>query len=467
MNSMSEIKRLTPEELLEKRRLTLISRARAARAQLDSLSLLDTSYDTCRQTLRQWRSQTLDEINRAHETSLSQLNDAYEQINRFRSNLLSHLNEHNTNDQLLSPSAQLTHVESSLNTLNHAEFTFDFDRARKFEGELQLLKLSRPQQQSRPFNKSNTKCRLLVPCDRYVSDVFFYDDLITRIDCQTPECILVCPFDLLGELLGNDEEVRILIDQTYLPSIGTQAQRMRNEYDLLLLQPAQECCPQSSERVITIICKNPTKMLSCLEEIYTICSQQVKPIANNPYKPVNYNRSKADLYGGYSDILAQNHLQISNDINRANTLCPLPLNNSFLTPNISTLSSSSSSSLSSSSSSSSCRQLFDRVLIPVPLCQTLTITDMQAGALLGPKGERIQQLQRETGAIVNIGDLNEDNGERRKRTVNIQGSQQQVNNALQTIKKLLMIVSNNDDDDDADAAGEDSLKRDGEKMKRT
>ncbi|CAF1612833.1 unnamed protein product [Rotaria magnacalcarata] len=440
---MSEVKRLTPEELLEKRRLTLISRTRAARAQLDSLSLLDTSYDTCRQTLRQWRSQTLDQINRAHETSLSQLNDAYEQINRFRSNLLSRLNEHNTNDQLLSPSAQLTHVESSLNSLNHAEFTFDFDRARKLEGELQLLKLSHPQQQSRPFNKSNTKCRLLVPYDRYVSDVFFYDDLITRIDCQTPECILVCPFDLLGELLGNDEEVRILIDQTYLPSIGTQAQRMRNDYDLILLQPAQECCPQSSERVITIICKNPTKMLSCLEEIYTICSQQVKPIANNPYKPVNYNRSKADLYGGYSDILAQNHLQISNDINRANTLCPLPLNNSFLTPNVS-ISSSSSSSLTSSSSSSS-QQLFDRVLIPVPLCQTLTIADIRASALLGPKGERIQPLQRETGAIVNI------------------GSQQQVNNALQTIKKLLMIVSNNDDDD----AGEDSFKRDGEKVKRT
>jgi hypothetical protein len=58
-------------------------------------------------------------------------------------------------------------------------------------------------------------------------------------------------------------------------------------------------------------------------------------------------------------------------------------------------------------SSSSSQQHFDRVLILVSIHQTLLITDMQAGALLEPKGQRIRQLQRETGAIVNIGDLND------------------------------------------------------------
>ncbi len=109
--------------------------------------------------------------------------------------------------------------------------------------------------------------------------------------------------------------------------------------------------------------------------------------------------------------------------------------------------------------SSSTQQHFDRVLMPVSIRQTFPITDMQAGALLGPKGERIQQLQRETGAIVNIGDFNDENGERRKRMVNIQGSQQQVNNALQAIRKLLMIAGSDDD-------GEDLLKRDGGKTKK-
>jgi hypothetical protein len=42
--------------------------------------------------------------------------------------------------------------------------------------------------------------------------IFFHDELITRIDYQTLECILVGPFDLLSELLGNDEEVRLHID---------------------------------------------------------------------------------------------------------------------------------------------------------------------------------------------------------------------------------------------------------------
>ena len=83
MTTLNEFKVLTPEQLLEKRRSTLLSRTQAARAQLDSISLLDSSYDTCRQTLRQWRSQMLDQINTSHETSLSELNNAYEQLNRF------------------------------------------------------------------------------------------------------------------------------------------------------------------------------------------------------------------------------------------------------------------------------------------------------------------------------------------------------------------------------------------------
>ena len=89
--------------------------------------------------------------------------------------------------------------------------------------------------------------------------------------------------------------------------------------------------------------------------------------------------------------------------------------------------------------------------MPVAIHQTLPISDMQAGALLGPKGERIQQLQRETGAIVNIGDLSDENGERRKRLVNIQGTQQQVNNALQAIRRLLMMTNNEEEGDNAKA----------------
>jgi len=141
MSITNEIKRLTSEELLEKRRLTLLSRIHAARLQLDS------SYDTCRQTLHQWR-----QINKAHETSLSELN-------HFRPITGNLSNEQQPNDQLF------THIQWGSNTLRQAEFSFDFDRASQLNGELQLLELSNLQQ------------------------------LIRRINCQTPECILVCPFD--------------------------------------------------------------------------------------------------------------------------------------------------------------------------------------------------------------------------------------------------------------------------------
>jgi hypothetical protein len=174
----------------------------------------------------------------------------------------------------------------------------------------------------------------------------------------------------------------------------------------------------------------------------------VAPMAFNPYIPVNYNRSKSHLYCGYSDIPVHSQLSTNNDINKTNPTFPLPLANSFQIP-------TTSAPISSSSS----QQHFDRVLMPVSIHQTLQITDMQAGALLGPKGERIQQLQRETGAIVNIGDFIDENGERRKRLVNIQGSQQQVNNALQAIRRLLMIAGSDDD-------GEDLLKKDGGKAKK-
>lgn len=176
------------------------------------------------------------------------------------------------------------------------------------------------------------------------------------------------------------------------------------------------------------------------------------PTAFNPYIPVNYSRLKAQHYCGYSDIPPLPQSSSTGDSIKPAPLFPLQLI-THLPPSI--------GSPAVPPSSAPSQPHFDRVLMPVSIRQTLAITDMQAGALLGPKGERIQQLQRETGAIVNISDVNDENGERRKRLVNVQGSQQQVQNAFQTIRKLLMI-SNSDDDE-----GEESTKRkDGGRMKR-
>ncbi|CAF2940573.1 unnamed protein product [Rotaria sp. Silwood2] len=150
---------------------------------------------------------------------------------------------------------------------------------------------------------------------------------------------------------------------------------MRINYDLILLQPAQECCPQSSERVIRIICNDPRKMVSCLEEIYTICCQQAVPIASNPYIPINYNRSKTHLYCGYLDILVLNHSSIKNNTTNTNSLFLLQLTNHFQTPMTSI----------SSLPESSTQQHVAHVLMIVSVRQTLSIIDMQVDPLLGSK----------------------------------------------------------------------------------
>ncbi|CAF1343005.1 unnamed protein product [Rotaria sp. Silwood1] len=136
---------------------------------------------------------------------------------------------------------------------------------------------------------------------------------------------------------------------------------MRIDYDLILLQPAQECCPQSSERVIRIICNDPRK--------------NAVPIASNPYIPINYNRSKTHIYCGYLDILVLNHSSIKNNTTNTNSLFLLQLTNHFQTPMTSI----------SSLPESSTQQHFAHVLMIVSVRQTLSIIDMQVNTLLGPK----------------------------------------------------------------------------------
>jgi hypothetical protein len=150
-------------------------------------------------------------------------------------------------------------------------------------------------------------------------------------------------------------------------------------------------------------------------EIYYICNFYfcflAAPISRNPYISVNYNKSKIHPYHDSSDIPIHSHLSTNNDTNKTNPIFSVSLANSFQT----------SITRIPSLSSSSSRQHFDSVLVAVSVHQMLLITDMQAGALLGLKGERIQQLQLETWVIVNIGDVNDDNGERRKRIISIDG----------------------------------------------
>ena len=380
----------TIDEIREKRRSNLSQRIRKARLQLDSLTNLQSSYSTTRDHLIRWRSKMIEEIHQAHQTSTDELNQTFEQCQRLRS-----------------------HPDGYL--WKNAEFSFDFHPVNQLDGQLELLKLSNSS--SKSSTKSSTiQCRLLIRRDRFDIHWPFYENLVQRIDGQTSiESILICPLEILDEIIQDENEIRILIDQSYLTAIRSQMSRMSKDFDLVQLQSAQESCPQSTERVIKIIGHDSKKVFDCLKEIYSICSQCEKPSQSILYNPINSNRSKVHLYGGYSDLSTTNSIDSTKLFPQSNRQCESPV-----------------------MTNSTSNNHFDRVLMPVSIRETVRITDMQAGALLGPKGERIQQLQRETGAIVTIGDVNDEPiVDRRKRIVFIQGNQQQVNEALRSIRKLL------------------------------
>lgn len=246
----------TIDEIREKRRANLSQRIRKARLQLDSLTNLQSSYSATRENLVHWRSKMIEQIHQAHQTSLDELNDTFQQFHRMRS----------TFDRL--------HPEE--NSWKNAEFSFDFHRVNQLEGQIELLKLSDcPSERS--TNPSAIPCRLLIHREQFQVIWSFYENFLHRIDGPTSESILICPLEILEEIIRNENEIRILIDQSHLTIIRPQISRLSKDYDLVQLQLAQECCPQSTERVIKIIGHDPKKIFGCLQEIFSISLQQGSP----------------------------------------------------------------------------------------------------------------------------------------------------------------------------------------------
>lgn len=267
---MNNDKLMNPHTLVERRRQSLLERIHVAREQLNSSCSFESDYKTCRESLRQWRQKMLEELNLIHQDSVNELNETYEQLDRVRTTTFNLSHE----DQR---SIEKFDVESNLKTLQDSQFNFRFDHDYSLDVNIDLLKISNgPGFSSTRFNKSTVICRLLISREQYLSNMSFYDPVINRIDHQVPECILICPFDLLNELIAKENEIRLLIDQNYIPTIRSQMQRIIIDYDLVHGQVAHETCPQSTEHVVKLVSHDSTKLFNCIEYIYTICTQQGK-----------------------------------------------------------------------------------------------------------------------------------------------------------------------------------------------
>jgi len=73
-------------------------------------------------------------MNKTHETCIIDLN--YDHLI-----MVNVLNEQELNDHSV---LMVTHIQSNLDTLRYAEFSFGFHRPDQFDDELQLFKLSNP-----------------------------------------------------------------------------------------------------------------------------------------------------------------------------------------------------------------------------------------------------------------------------------------------------------------------------------
>ena len=254
------------DPILEKRRQTLLQRTHAVRFQLHALSTLNTSYQACRDKIYRCRLRMIEQINQIHQESVDELNETYEQLNQIRAVMFNLCNEQNLSDQIFE-------FESNLKILRNALFRIEYDEKHLIRNDSNLLNIVKNSETICYFNRSKINCRLLISRDQWLSNLNIYTQLITRIGYQTPEHVLIFPFDLLNELLVRENEIRLLIDQTYLPSIRSQTQRLIMNYDLIVLQLGQEPCPQSTEFVIRLICHDSDKLFACIEDIYRVCNQ--------------------------------------------------------------------------------------------------------------------------------------------------------------------------------------------------
>ncbi|XP_031788652.1 heterogeneous nuclear ribonucleoprotein K isoform X2 [Nasonia vitripennis] len=150
-----------------------------------------------------------------------------------------------------------------------------------------------------------------------------YKASITVPDCYGPERILTISSDLdtvltvLGDMVpkleengvknGNDImiDLRMLVHQSQAGCVigkgGLKIKELRERTkNGARIKIYSNCCPHSTDRLISVCGKSET-VLDCIRElINTIKTSPLKGV-NNPYDPRNYDEFYAEEYGGYGE----------------------------------------------------------------------------------------------------------------------------------------------------------------------
>jgi predicted RNA-binding protein YlqC (UPF0109 family) len=209
----------------------------------------------------------------------------------------------------------------------------------------------------------------------------------------------------------STSEIRILVHQIYCGAIigkgGQHVKELRQTYNLDI-KVFSQCCPLSHERVISLRGK-PEDIIECIKNIYSLMATSSQQPRGSPliqYDPHNFDAYSVNEYGGFQP---PGGVDSRAGYNSRGTYPPNgPRGGRFA--NAALLTST-------------------RVTLPNEL----------VGAIIGPRGAKIQQIRQMTNANIIIDDqaIPSGNGGGGDRIITIEGTPEQISRAQALLQQAV------------------------------
>ncbi|CAF1192635.1 unnamed protein product [Didymodactylos carnosus] len=426
----------------------------------------DLIYKTIYDQLKEWKLLMIEKLNSIHDKTVDELDISYTQLKNFKiiiDKLLTKQISELQNSSNLSRE-KMNEIKTKLNPLLNEIEQFEHlslrlnDEQIQISGKLNLLKISLPSiahnEQTSPVDTSieqNLSCKTIKQKYRLLISINHASKLeqlsklssvhLSPLIDKVPERILTIDveklvlflniFDQITSLLNEGNEIRVLIHHQCAPyvigKLGQTSKTLQKRYKLETIQVFSECCPESDERVLVL--RGPYENIkNCLEEIYYNIEQSTIEIKTMKlYDPKMNDENCLTDYGGYIDI--------KKNIQRAH------LKTSIMNKNIQQITFSNGNQNNGDEDVTFLNENDERRLYFHDydykrgnfVSKITTVSDKQAGILIGVRAMRIQSICQQSGAKVYVGGEFSDS----ERPVFVKGNSKQVAHAVELIDKLI------------------------------
>jgi predicted RNA-binding protein YlqC (UPF0109 family) len=236
---------------------------------------------------------------------------------------------------------------------------------------------------------------------------------------------------------NNDEqtlsEIRILVHQIYCGAIigkgGQHVKELRQTYNLDI-KVFSQCCPLSHERVISLRGK-PEDIIECIKDIYNLMATSSQQPRGSPliqYDPHNFDAYAANEYGGFQPPGGNDG---RSGYNSRGTYPPNGARGGMYPiqplPPLVDISYGGGPGLG-------------RFANAALLTSTrVTLPNELVGAIIGPRGAKIQQIRQMTNANIIIDDqaIHSGNGGGGDRIITIEGTPEQISRAQALLQQAV------------------------------